>query len=187
MDLCAIFDSHDFQDSTLWTTFSPKQVPNNTDRFIPERSLPRPCPSRNHDNYCDVGTYWFFKARFSLKMLINFRICLFSVSFFLPSILITIFHKTTVNVYPLSPPVFEKIAPQLYKNGFFFMLVLCVCVFCCCFFIDCRWAGTLVLHSPTGPRGGFMQPMGGSHTRFWDSKTQKLKVIGSRVLQIWLS
>ena len=57
-----------------------------------------------------------------------FVLSCFSVCYFLPNISITIFHNTTVNLKPLSPPIFEKIDPHL-KNIILLILVLCVYVF----------------------------------------------------------
>ena len=93
--------------------------------------MSRPCCLRNHSNYCAVGTYCFLKGRFLAQDSPIFVFLCFSVCYLFLNIFITIFHNTTVNVQPLSPPNFEtkKNAPYLKTKNIFICWVLCVCVF----------------------------------------------------------
>ena len=83
----------------------------------------RPCFSLNHSNYAAVGPYWILKRRFWMKVcsfvhsFLIFRLYIIS-PFFTP-----LFHKTTVNVQPLSPPVFNKIATHSKNLRFFILFV----------------------------------------------------------------
>ena len=90
--------------------------------------MPRPRFLRNQGNYCAVGTYWFLQGRLGGSRLANFLFSVFQSCIFLPNILITIFHNTTINVKPLSPPTFEKFALH-FKTIIFIMLALCVPLF----------------------------------------------------------
>ena len=83
--------------------------------------MPRPCFSRNHSNYYAVAPYCFFKDHFVARgcpiFIIFFSVCC-SFYLFISKQLSIHFHNTTVNVEPLSPTNFEKIAPYLKSNVF---------------------------------------------------------------------
>ena len=72
LDLGAISDLRDFQKDSFSITFSHKALPKNSDRFIPDRSLPRPCFSPNHSNYCAVLTSWLL-----VKIILGWSLALF--------------------------------------------------------------------------------------------------------------
>ena len=114
----AIDDFHGFQKGTLWTTFSPNQArkPHNPDWLIP--SLSRPCFSRNHNSYCAVWTKCLKQNHFFDEAWLLLILFCFSLCYVLYAIFITFVDKTTVNAQPLSPPIFEKIAPHFKNNVF---------------------------------------------------------------------
>ena len=56
LDFDATFDFMDFQIDAFWTNFWDKAPTKNIDRCPLARSLPRPCFSSNHNNYCAVWT-----------------------------------------------------------------------------------------------------------------------------------
>ena len=61
----------------------------------------------------------------------KFIFCLFCfpVGYLLPKICITIFHNTTVNVYPLSPAIFTKFNPHQKTKCWFFAFTLLLLFF----------------------------------------------------------
>ena len=73
---------------------------------------PRTCSlfSGNHGNYYAVGTSWLLKGHLFDGDWLIFCFCCVSLYSVLCNMFITSFHKTSVNVKPLSPPIFEEIA-----------------------------------------------------------------------------
>ena len=83
------------------------------------------------------GPTGFKKVIFHESLLI-FSIFLLFRSYIFSHVFTPLFNKTTVNVQPLSPPVFDKIAKNS-KNLRVFILVSylnCICIFSkrCCYF-----------------------------------------------------
>ena len=74
--------------------------------------------SRNHSNPCAVGTSCFKKHHFFDDDWLLFRFVCFSLCYVLYVIFITFVEKTSANAQPLSPPIFEKIAPDFKNNVF---------------------------------------------------------------------
>jgi hypothetical protein len=67
--------------------------------------------SLNNSNHRTVGTYWFLKRRCWMEVCSCYVfVCFFCDYIF--AICKPFFHKTLVNVQPLNPPLFEKIAPH---------------------------------------------------------------------------
>ena len=94
--------------------------------FLGGTSLSRPCFSRNHSNHRAVGTYWCLERHSFDGDWFIFDFCNVLCNKF-----ITFLHKTLVNAQPLSPPVFEKIAPHFQKErvSLFWFLTLAFFVF----------------------------------------------------------
>ena len=67
----------------------------------------------NHNNYRAVWTSCFFKVRFSMEIGLISVLCCVSLCYVLYSIFITLLYKTSVNVKPLTTPVFEEFAAYL--------------------------------------------------------------------------
>ena len=99
----------------------------NASKFIstvvPFAFLNRPCFSLNHSNYAAVGPYWILKRRFGMKVCSFFHIFLIFRLYIISPFFTPLFHKTTVNVQPLSPPVFNKIATHSKNLRFFILFV----------------------------------------------------------------
>ena len=78
-------------------------------------SLPRPCFSRNHNNYCAAWTSGFVKFIVSIEIgSFSVFVC-FSLVYVLYTIVITFVHKNSVSAKPLSPPFLKKFSP-LFLN-----------------------------------------------------------------------
>ena len=77
---------------TFWITFSPKQVPKTTARFPPDRSLPRPCFSRNHRLLCRLDQV-VFERSFVRRRLAHFQFFCFTKCYVSFNIFITLFIK----------------------------------------------------------------------------------------------
>ena len=122
--LGALYDFLDFQKGAFWTTLSAARAPKEHGPECWEVSWSRPCFSRNHSNYWVVGTYCFFKGRFSDGDRFIFDVFYVSLRYVLYNMSITFLQKNLVNAHPLSPQFFEKVAPHS-KN---------------CFCSDFRWS-----------------------------------------------
>ena len=87
------------------------------------------------------GPSGFKKDHFCRCRLAHFLFFLFFCVLFVIRHVYHYFHNTTVNAQPLTPPIFEKIAPYSKKKKDNIMLGLCVCVvFTCLYF--CLFSGT---------------------------------------------
>ena len=114
-----------------WVQNGTQNLPKNCARSpgVTRRSpllafLNRPCFSLNHSNYAAVGPYWILKRRFGMKVCSFFHIFLIFRLYIISPFFTPLFHKTTVNVQPLSPPVFDKIATHSKNLRFFILLYL---------------------------------------------------------------
>ena len=142
LDFGTIFDFRDLQKGSFWTTVSAQRL---TFRCAAEpcgASLPRPCFHETVVINVPLGPTVFFFLVFGIEIDPLFFIC-FSVCYLLPHICITTFHNTTVNAKPLSPPNFEKIAPQLKRKKRFSLFWFVGFAFCFYIYLKvCRFSGT---------------------------------------------
>ena len=106
--------------------------------------LNRPCFSLNHSNYAAVGPYWILKRRFWMKVCSFVHIFLIFRLYIISPFFTHLFHKTTVNVQPLSPPVFNKIATHSKNLRSFIFFYLGLHVFNLLLFL-------LIFRSPLAP------------------------------------
>ena len=111
-----MLDFHAFQKGNLWTTFSYKV----SALAVTFSWFGRPCrdPAFHETIVITVpfGPNAFLRRHFFDDDLLMFRFVCFSLCYVLCVIFITFVDKTTVNAQPLSPPIFEKIAPHLKNN-----------------------------------------------------------------------
>ena len=135
--LFSSFFQHDTQKHDFWTPLGiqlgPKWHPKsakwrkndekNSTWCSKKAFLNRPCFSLNHSNYAAVGPYWILKRRIWMKVCTFFHIFLIFRLYMVSPFFTPLFHKTTVNVQPLSPPVFNKIATHSKNLRFFILFV----------------------------------------------------------------
>ena len=111
--------------------------------------------SRNHSNPCAVGTSWLLKRLFFDG---DWLTCCFgcvSLCSVLYDILITFFHKTSVNAQPLGPPFLEEIAAHKKNKKLIFVFAF---VFFLLFHISVDFR--VPLADPLGQIGSILD-------RFW--------------------
>ena len=95
-----------FKKGTFGQLFSLEKITFRFPAVLPVASFSRPCFSRNHSNYCAVGTDWFLKRHVFDGDWLIFDFFYFSLCYVLCNMFITCLHKTSVNAQPLSPPTF---------------------------------------------------------------------------------
>ena len=114
-----MFNFHGFQKGTFWTAFSAKWSSKILTRSRAGRPFPDPAFHETTVILVPLGPSVFKNVIFSMMIGYFPAFSAFRRAMFYMSFLSHLLKKTTVNAQPLSPLIFEKIAPD-FKNKVFY-------------------------------------------------------------------
>ena len=163
----AFLDFDRFRNRYSERPFSSRKVAWSSAYSVRTPSLPRPCFSRNHNNYFAVWTNGFLKVIVSIEIgSFSVFVC-FSLVYVLYTIFITFVHKSSVNAQPLSPPIWKKFSPLFKKRKAFSLILFLLRLILFTFYICSLFFEYPLPPPPWARLVRFVVDFGPTIVRFW--------------------